>query len=807
MMINPVILAVDDEKQNLFILKRLISDAFQDALLFTAESAKEGLEIARETKLDIVISDLHMPGMNGIEFCKALKASEASADVIVLLVTAYMSRPEVIEEALQAGIFDFMTKPIENQVLLARIHSAFRFKQAETEFKREQSRLEHKVQERTIELESINQRLKNEIQERERAETALRESHQQMLTAMEGTDEGFWSLDMQSGVVTYDANWARVLGYEAREMQFGADWWDEHVHPQSRSRFSEAMENYLSGREKYYETEYRVKTNQGKWIWVWSRGICSQFDEQKKPLKIVGTQRDITEKKKAEGAFQQLVTAIEQVEDCIIITDANANILYVNPAFEKVTGYDKESVLGENPRLLKSGVQSLQFYEEMWDTLTDGQVWTGRMVNRRRDGSLYDEEASITPVKNDYDEISNFIAVKRDVTERVKMERQLRQAQKMEAIGTLAGGIAHDFNNILFAIQGYNSLSLRMLADSHPIRSHLEKLGQAAERAKELVSQILTFSRQTEQKLRPVLMQPIIKEAMNLLRASIPSTIEVKQQISPEGGLIQGDITQIHQIIVNLATNAYHAMRESGGVLTVTLNSILVDEKSAPLYQEMNRGIYSELVVSDTGKGMSRETLERIFEPYFSTKEQGEGTGMGLSIVHGIVTFYKGKIFVESEEGRGSTFHVLIPEVDTMIDEEQDESIDESDLLGHEHILVVDDEQPISDMLKNMLEELGYTVDAFTSSERVLSEFSRMPDKYDAVITDMTMPRMTGAVLATRMLEIRPSIPIILCTGYSESIDEESAKELGISEFLFKPISIQMLAKTLKQVLTAAALS
>lgn len=531
-------------------------------------------------------------------------------------------------------------------------------------------------------------------------------------------------------------------------------------------------------------------------------GINHSGAHHQKPTPGKGTSPFVEEMRLSEfeDEHRRLIMAIEQVEESILITDSEANIHYVNPAFEKITGYSREEVIGRNPRFLKSGAHSGTFYRKMWQTLSSGKVWKGNLINKQKDSTLYNEEVTISPVINDQGVITNYIGVKRDVTQQMALEQQLRQSQKMEAIGTLAGGIAHDFNNILFAIIGYNTLSQRILGTDHPVYEHLQKLGSAAERAKELVTQILTFSRQSEQTFKPLLIQPVVKEALNLMRATIPSTIEVIQTIDLEGGLVNGDLTQVHQIIVNLATNAYQAMKDKGGVLSVSLTSVFKDPDKDSRFQGLAAGKYIELIVSDTGEGIDDRDIDRIFEPYFSTRQIGEGTGLGLSIVHGIVSLYKGQIFVESSKTKGTTFFVYLPELDA--EEEprgQEAESTENDLTGSGHIVVLDDEKHITKMLKQMLGDLGYTVSAFTDSLAALESFQANSEQYDLLITDMTMPKMTGAELSTRLLKIKPELPIVLCTGYSEKINEQVARELGIREYVMKPVSFKTLAKIVKK--------
>jgi nitrogen-specific signal transduction histidine kinase/CheY-like chemotaxis protein len=406
--------------------------------------------------------------------------------------------------------------------------------------------------------------------------------------------------------------------------------------------------------------------------------------------------------------------------------------------------------------------------------------------------------------------VLGIIGISRDITERNKAEEekqklalQLRQAQKMEAIGTLAGGIAHDFNNILSAIIGYTELSKGIATKDDKLSEYLTEVLAAGNRAKDLVKQILTFSRMGEQSnLGPIQIQPIVKEAMKLLRASIPTTIAIKQDIRPDTGLIVGNLTQVHQILINLCTNAYHAMQQNGGVLSVRLYSTKL-ERSIGHPDQVEPGRYNVLEVSDTGDGMDEETLDRIFEPYFTTKEQGKGTGMGLAVVHGIVKSYGGHIVVDSEPGKGSTFQIYLPQVDTVSPPLLDEEYFEAPQ-GSERILLVDDETVIVKVVKRMLEGLGYHVQAEVSSRKAFNLFVKNPDRFDLVITDMTMPEMTGVELAEKLISARPDIPIILCSGYSETINPQKLEAAGIREFLMKPLSRSELSLLVRKVLDQA---
>ncbi len=380
-----------------------------------------------------------------------------------------------------------------------------------------------------------------------------------------------------------------------------------------------------------------------------------------------------------------------------------------------------------------------------------------------------------------------------------KRTAELQQAQKLEAIGTLAGGIAHDFNNILSTILGYTEMARSNLpADSQPAKD-LEKVIRAGNRAAELVKQILTFSRQGQQELTSVRIQSITKETLKLLHATIPSTIEIRQSIDSNCAPILADPTCIHQILLNLCTNAKHAMLEKGGILSVSLSQIEVSE--AELYEgtRLKDGTYLNLRVGDTGYGMDSNTMAKIFDPFFTTKAIGEGTGLGLAVVHGIVTNLGGQVTVSSEPGKGSEFQLYFPVADMEETVKQEPS--SSVLGGNERILVVEDEVELAEMLQRMLTGLGYDAISFTDSVEALQEFTENAEAYDMVITDMTMPSINGAELARKMFTMNPAIPIILCTGFSEIIDEEKAKAMGIREYIMKPVRKSELAKIMRTVL------
>ncbi len=649
-------------------------------------------------------------------------------------------------------------------------------------------------------LLAANQQLQANLQQIRKSEQQLLSQEAYLKLALDIAEETVWELDMASGmmkIVRISDKAGKDSGFSHNDQNLNWDQYKALADPESRDRMQRAIDDHVQGKTDRFAYETRLQKKTGEWFWLYSLGRVHESDESGNPLTILGTSIDITQIKQAQEELNLLATALEQAWECIVITDRKANIVYANPAFERITGYSIGEVLGKNPRMLQSGKHEPGHYSELWDCLQQGKVWRGHFINRRKDGSLFEEDSTITPLDNGSGEIMNFIAVKRDVTDQMRMERQLRQSQKMEAIGTLAGGIAHDFNNILTAINGYTELSLLPGTDPARLHSNLEQVLRAASRARDLVSQILAFSRQTEQEMRPVSLGPIIKEAVRFLRASLLASIEIRQHIDADSDVVHADPTQLHQVLMNLCTNAGYAMRDNGGVLDIRLSKVTYDGSVAFGRASLKSGTYLRLSISDTGHGMERDVLEHIFEPYFTTKSRGEGTGLGLAVVHGIVQNHGGEITVYSELGKGATFEIMLPVIE--VRQGDAEAKPPSIAGGTESILVVDDEPALVQMAAFILEPLGYTVHTAHEPEKALDLFSL--HDVDLVITDKVMPRMTGFVFADELKKIRPSLPIILCTGYAEKTDTDRARKAGICKVLSKPFNLQEIASAVREAL------
>lgn len=568
------------------------------------------------------------------------------------------------------------------------------------------------------------------------------------------------------------------------------------IHEENRKQYEQFFNGKITGSEQETFLNTFVFKNDGIKIPV-KIEINTAIVGNKKIAQII--LYNMSNRFKMEEGRRLLATAVDQAAESVIITDIFGNIQYVNPAFESISGYSYTEVLGKNPRFLKSEKNTNYQHKLMWQEISQGNVWRGILQNKKKNGSVYTEEATITPVKDNNGQIINYVAVKRDITHHLIMENQIRQSQKMQAIGALAGGVAHDFNNILTAILGYAELSQARCQSDSLLHNNLEEIIRAADRAAQLVDQILKFSRQGEKNIASLQMSLIVKEVLKLIRASLPANIELSADIMQDA-YVKADPTQIHQIVMNLCTNAYQALEGRGGVIQIRLYTKKLSPKEGVEAGNLQHGEYVCLQVQDNGIGIAQEYLQRIFDPYFTTKKMNEGTGLGLSVVHGIVNDHRGAVSVESTPNKGTCFTVFLPKAEKESgDDKRECTISSQHKAGR--ILVVDDEQPIVFFLAQVLEHLGYTVDSCLTSETACQAFSAQDGGYDLVITDMGMPGMTGLELAEALKKIRPEVPIMICTGFSEQVTCDNYQEMGLAGFVAKPFSAEQLSKEVHRIL------
>ena len=636
-----------------------------------------------------------------------------------------------------------------------------------------------------------------DITERRETEAALRQSEQRFRQLFDEAPVGYHEIDTRGHIVRVNSTELNLLGYSREEM-LGKPIWDFVFEQETREEILTKLHAAVRS-ENSYERTFICKNGSYLPVMVEDRILQSEGGQ------IVGlrsTIHDISERKIFIQALQDSEEKYRRFfEDDLTgdyISTPEGNILFCNPAFARIFGFKSvQDAMDSNAVSLYPASKDRKDFLDLLEK--EKKLEYHEMELCRTDGKpVY----VIQNVIGSFDEEGKLYEMRGylfDITTLKNLETQLRQAQKMEAIGTLAGGIAHDFNNILGAIIGYTELTMDDLTEESHLYNNLENVIAASFRAKELVKQILTFSRLDKIEKKPVQINPIVKETIKLLRASLPTTIEIKQQIPNKASYVLADPVQIQQIVLNLCTNAAHAMRDSGGRLGIELSEIELDSKMINQYKGLTIGSYVKLKVSDTGHGITRSIMNRIFDPFFTTKDVGEGTGMGLSVIHGIVHGLNGQITVESDVGKGTTFSVLLPRF--TMDEIKTEKENTPLPRGQERILFIDDEAALVQIAVTRFADLGYEIVGKTDSLEAMELFHSDPDYFDLIITDQTLPGLTGKELSKSVQEIRPGMPIILCTGYSNSINPKEAERIGIKQCIYKPVSMRDMPGIVRRVL------
>lgn len=680
--------------------------------------------------------------------------------------------------------------------------------------------LEMRVLERTADLEKAIRQLRNEITERKRAEEALTASEQQLQSIIQGSPIPTFVIGSDHKVICWNKALEELAGIKMEEVVGTKQHWRAFYSNERPCMADLLVDETLEAIPQWYSGKYGKSRlldeaygavdffpdlgKNGKWLQFTAATIRNHQGE------LVGameTLEDITLRRQAEEALVQAEEKYRSIFENAVMgifqTTYDGRILSANTAFAHILGYDSpDEVTNSITDLARQVYVHPERRAELMSLIERrGIVREFEVQFYRRDRSIAWIAINLRAVRDRNGKTLYYEGTVQDITDRKLLESQLRQSHKMEAIGTLAGGIAHDFNNILAAIIGYTEMIKGRLKQVE-LHRYIEQVLKAGDRAKDLVGQILAFSRQAEREIKPVDVSLLTKETLKLLRATLPSTIEIRPDFGIGVGAVLADTTQLHQVIMNLCSNAAFAMSEKGGVLEVGVANMEIAPEMILHYPDLQPGPHVKLTVSDTGKGIAPEIIDRIFDPFFTTKKRGEGTGLGLSVVYGIVKEYGGTVTVQSEPGGGATFRVFLPAIEhgAQSDQEPPDAV-----RGHgERVIFVDDEDALAEMGRDMLEGIGYQVTATTSSTHALEIFRADPYRFDLVVTDMTMPGMTGKDLAEELLRIRPNIPIVLCTGFSGLISEAEAKELGIRAFLLKPLYLRDIAGTLRKVLDEA---
>ena len=636
-----------------------------------------------------------------------------------------------------------------------------------------------------------------DLSELKQAEQALRASEVRYRRLFESATDGILILEARTGTIV-DVNpfLVELLG-SSRETLLGRKVWE--LESFKGLVVNEADFAKLQQKGHIRHEDMALQGSDGRRIDVECVSNAYLVDQDQV---IQCNIRDITERKRAQESHARLATAVEQSAETVVITDADGAILYANPAFEKSSGYTCEEAVGQNPRILKSSKQDAEFYRQMWTALSHGEVWAGHLINKRKDGTLFEEDATISPVHDAAGKIVNYVAVKRDVTKEMQLAGQLSQAQKMEAVGRLAGGVAHDFNNLLGVITGYGEIVHRRLAGEDPLRGKVEEILKAAERAGGLTRQLLAFSRKQILQPRILDLNAVVSDTETMLRRLIGEDVELATRLAPDLGSVRADPGQIQQVLMNLAVNARDAMPEGGQIIIETRNANL-DASYAATHPPTEAGSYVMLAVSDTGSGMDAATQARIFEPFFSTKEVGKGTGLGLSTVYGIVKQSEGYVWVHSEVGVGATFEIYLPRVDEAAPVVRRESPRPLQR-GVETVLLVEDEASLRDLLRETLEASGYCVLVARDGAEALQIAEAHAGPIPIMVSDVIMPGMTGPKVVELVTQVRPQLRVLYVSGYSdESVVRQGMVGPGRA-FLSKPFGAEVFLRKVRETLDAA---
>jgi PAS domain S-box-containing protein len=633
-----------------------------------------------------------------------------------------------------------------------------------------------------------------DITDRKQAEKALRESEQRFKTIIQNLPGAVFAHDIEGRLLFVNKSASTYTGYSEQELLAmtvpdidSGDFTKEDRH--------QLWHDLNVGESKTIQSTHTRKNGSKYPVEIHLNAIS--LDNQPVILPIV---IDITERKQAEAERERLITAIEQGDDVVIITDADGLIQYVNQAFETVTGYTREEVHGQNPRILKTGNQDESFYRDMWATLTGGNTFHGRMINKRKDGSLYTEDATISPVRDAAGHIVNYVAVKRDVTAHIQLENQLRQAQKMESVGRLAGGVAHDYNNMLSVILGYTEMAMDQVDPDGPLYADLNEVYTAGKRSMEITGQLLAFAR--KQLISPIVMDlnETVDGMLKMLRRLIGEDIDFAWKPAIRLWPVNMDPSQIDQILANLCVNARDAITGVGKI-TIETENVCFDESYCADHAGFIPGEFVMLAVSDNGCGMDKETQERIFEPFFTTKEVGKGTGLGLATIYGIVKQNQGFINVYSEPGKGTTFRIYLPRYGGDMDEASTGIVSEIIPGQGETVLLVEDEQKIIRMAQIMLEKLGYRVLSASAPGEAIRLASEHTGEIHLLMTDVVMPEMSGRDLADHLHALYPDLRVLFMSGYTaDVIAHHGVLDAGVC-FIQKPFSFRDLSTKVREAL------
>jgi PAS domain S-box-containing protein len=754
------VLHLEDDPNDAELVKSALSEDGLACEITRVSTEPHFTEELQRGGFDLILADYSLPSFDGMAALALVRS--IAADTPFILLSGTLGEERAVE-ALKTGATDYLLKD-----RLSRLGPSVRRALREAAQGREQGQ----------------------------AEAALRESQERLALALEASRIGVWSWDTEDDRFECDGRMRELFGGAPGDSLSDLGSFLARVYEDDRDRVESTLLDAKT-RESEFQFEFRLLAADDEIRYIATRG---QFLPDRVAHRATGVCWDVTDEKREEQQRRLLSTVLESAVNAVLITDGKGLISWVNAAFTDLTGYSPEDVVGQNPRILKSGKHDEAFYQKMWDAISRGNAWHGELVNRRKDGSLYTEETTILPVLGVYGEIASFVCIKRDITLEVDLTRQLHQAQRLEAVGQLAGGVAHDFNNILTIISGNAELALGDLTPQDPTSEALREIMEASRRAAGLTRQLLAFSRKQILQPRVLDLNVLVAGTEKMLRRLIGEDVALKTRLQPNLGAIKADPGQVEQILMNLAVNARDAMPQ-GGELTFETENVDIQETHPGLGGvQVHSGGYVRLTVADTGQGIDEEAQSRIFEPFFTTKEKGKGTGLGLSTVYGIVKQSGGYIWVESEPGKGTSFMVYFPQVDSAPEQLRPHTT-ASVTGGGETILLVEDDSKLLKLASSFLKRGGYDVLTAGNGAEALQLVEAKPQTIHLLATDVVMPGMSGRVLSERIRTLRPAIRVLYTSGYTDdAIAHHGVLDAG-TNLLEKPYSQSTLLGAVRRVL------
>ncbi|KAA3598115.1 MAG: PAS domain S-box protein [Calditrichaeota bacterium] len=759
---NISILIIEDDPEDFTLFEDHLSEIkdFAKMNVSWAKTFDEGNDKLKTGKFDLCFADYNLGEKSGLDFI--LENSNQKYSPSFILITGLGNR-EIDLKAMEAGASDYL---IKNEVNPSSLERTIRY--------------------------TLSQKI---------IEEEFKISEDRLNLALNASNEGLWDWNLVTDKFYRSERWANILGYELSEIENVKKIWVDKIHPNDLERVHKSLDLHLKGIIESYESEYRILTKSGKWIWILDKGKVVKRDENYKPLRMVGTHLDISEKKEYEEQLRQFSYIIEQSPIAIVLTDLVGDIEYVNKNFSNLSGFLKEEVIGRNLRIQKSDNHDQEFFENLWKTLKEGKNFKGEIQNKHKDGNLYWENLTISPLRNLDNNVIKYIGFKEDISEKKKLEAQLIQAQKMEAIGNLAGGVAHDFNNLLTVIIGYCDIISTRYKNDHFFQNSIAEIKKTGLRAAELTRQLLAMSRKQVLKPKVLNLNELVKNMLKMLNRLISEDIEIKTEFANELQNIMADPTTIEQVVLNLVVNARDAM-ESGGNIHIKTENIQIDEEFVKQNVESRIGSFIRLSLTDNGFGIPEEIIKSIFDPFFTTKEMGKGTGLGLSVVYGIIKQQEGWITVNTVLNKGTTFQIYLPVINEKVKKSEVKKNDKEDLTGNgEQILLIEDEPGILEMLQEVLTSYNYNVFAVNRIVEAKNCFEVNKEKIQIVISDVILPDGNGIDLVEKFLNIKTDLKVILSSGYTDSKSKSELINKKGYNFLQKPYDIEDLLKLVKSII------